>query len=113
MKVVSVLIVAIIYVVVVLLASLPAQAWSWPIFGFGPGPGAPLARGPLPSSILPGTFEWALQPECPAQLVLPGYSYGINAFQGNVGFGLVPSFGCPIVSLPGGSLFGGIGSIGK
>ncbi len=106
MKVVRILIVAIICA---LLASLPAQAWSWPIFGFGPGPGAPLAKGPLPSSILPGTFEWALQPACPARLVLPGYSYGIDAFQGNVVFGLIPSFGCPTISLTGGPGFGNIG----
>jgi hypothetical protein len=109
MKVVSVLIVAIICVVAISLAPLPALAWSWPIFGFGPGPGAPLAKGPVPSSILPGTFEWALQPECPARLVLPGYSYGIDAFRGNVGFGLLPSFGCPIISLTGGPGFGYIG----
>ncbi|HTY90191.1 MAG TPA: hypothetical protein VMC84_03355 [Methanocella sp.] len=74
------------------MAAAPAFAWDWPIMGFGPGAGAPLTNGPLPSTILPGTIEWAYQPGCAAQLVLPGYTYGRDAFSGNVGVGPVPSY---------------------
>jgi len=82
-------------------AAAPAFAWYWPIFGFGPGAGAPAANGPLPSSILPGTIEWASQPECSAQLVLPGYTYGLDAFSGDIAVGPAPLYNGPIIALPG------------
>ncbi len=89
MKVASILIFFAVYLAAASTLVSPALAWDWPIFGFGPGPGAPLENGPLPSAILPGTVEWASQPGCAVQLVLPGYAYGLDAFQGSIGFGPV------------------------
>lgn len=112
MKVAKALLFAIIVVLIMPVAMAPALAWSWPIFGFGAGIGSPLAGAGGPSPILPGTPEWALTPTLGAQLVPPGFGYGVSAFHGSIDFGLAPPSCRPILSLPGNSLFNGLSKFG-
>ena len=80
----------------------PAIAWYWPILGeAGPCTGSPFIGGPSP--ILPGTFEWALQPACGAQILPLGYPYGV--IQGSLNFGFTPPFGFSCSGFPGATGF--------
>jgi len=101
MKVVRVLILTALCLTASYLSAAPAFAWYWPVLGFGPGtPGAPLNGAGGPSTILPGTAEWALQTTPAARLILPGYSYGESAFKNFAAVGRVPSLTGPGFGFP-------------
>ncbi len=108
MKAIRAFIIVVIFLLAMSVAASPALAWYWPIMGFSSGWGMPSISPGGPTTVLPGTPEWAVQTTLGASLVPWGYPYG--QIQGSLNFGLAPAFGSSCSGF--GDGFGGIGKIG-
>lgn len=115
MKLVKLLLAAVICTCMVAAATIPVFAHYWPVFGFSsPGLGFPAASlDNLNYTMdytwpLPGTYEWATQPNAAALPVLPGISLdGNNIHHGAINFGPF-GYGSPGLAPQVGNIPGGL-----